>query len=108
MKNNTRARLNVIQPQPFRTLDQDDDDSGAVRRHDCRSYDRCNHVAIVLGWPGFTCRECPAFAEQVTEAKQRDAHASIRAAAEILGFRTEEQANDDDQTASIAEIKWAA
>ncbi len=109
MKNNAQPHLKVIQPQPFRTLDQEDDEPGRVRRTACRFYDRCNHVAIVLGWPGFTCAACPAFEKQEPDAKERDARAAITAAAEILRYQTDPDPEPEDpNTAPIAEIKWAA
>jgi hypothetical protein len=60
-------------PKPAARLDAERaDDAPAVRRLNCRYYDRCLDVADVQNWPGFTCNGCDAFVPIDAEQERCD------------------------------------
>lgn len=51
----------------------DPDQVTALRRLDCRSYDRCLDLADEQGWPGFHCNQCRGY-EAPTADEQRHSY----------------------------------
>jgi hypothetical protein len=60
----------------------DPDQIDAIRRLDCRSYDRCLDVADEQGWPGFQCNECRGFEPPTAEEKRHSYLGALRLLAE--------------------------
>jgi hypothetical protein len=60
----------------------DPDQVDALRRIDCRSYDRCLDLADEEGWAGFHCNECRGYEAPTPEEQRHSYLGALRLLAE--------------------------